>query len=300
MNSIIKIGDVLDYLTQQGVVYQFQGDLSVDIEGFSSLGNYKGKTLTWIKKLDSIPNSEVLNDVTLAVVEDGVKLELPNMIMVKNSKKCFFDIIEHFFNHPVILPEVGAGTYISPSVKLGKNVKIGYNCVLDGDITVGDGTVIYHNVSIINKVKIGSDCVIQSGVVIGQDGFGYSEDEDHRKTMVRHYGGVIIGNNVHISANCNIARGTIDNTVIGDGSKFDALCHIAHNVEIGENVALIAGATIYGSVQIGDNAYVSGCIVKNQKKIGENALVGMGSIVIKDVEAGMVVAGNPAKPLVKK
>ena len=77
--------------------------------------------------------------------------------------------------------------------------------------------------SIVNKVSIGSNCVIQSGVVIGHDGFSYSEDPERNKRMIKHHGGVVIGNDVFVGSNTAIARGTIDDTVIGDGTKIDTL-----------------------------------------------------------------------------
>ena len=115
------------------------------------------------------------------------------------------------------------------------------------------------------------------------------------KTMVRHFGGVSIGDEVMIGANTCIARGTIDDTSIGNGSKIDTLCHIAHNVTIGKNVTLIAGSIIYGSVTLGDNSYIATGIVKNQHKIEKNAFVGMGSVVVKDVPDGATVYGVPAR-----
>jgi UDP-3-O-[3-hydroxymyristoyl] glucosamine N-acyltransferase len=44
----------------------------------------------------------------------------------------------------------------------------------------------------------------------------------------------------------------ISDTIIGDGTKLDALVHVAHNVEIGRHCALTAGTIIGGSTRIGD------------------------------------------------
>lgn len=189
---------------------------------------------------------------------------------------------------------IGPNTYISKKVLLGRNVKIGANCVIDGNITIGDDTVIGNNVVILYKVHIGKNCVIQSGAVIGEEGFSYWE-EDHQKTMVKHYGGVTIHDDVRVGANTCIVRGTIDDTVIGKGSKIDNLCHIAHNCQIGKNCVIIAGATLCGSVIVEDNAYISTAAVRQQLHVGEGALVGLGAVVVKDVETSTVVIGNPAK-----
>ena len=166
---------------------------------------------------------------------------------------------------------------------------------MDGNITIGDNTVIWNNVVIVNRVSIGNDCEIQSGAVIGQDGFAYTEDENHVKTMVKHYGGIVIEDNVNIGGNVIVDRAQIDDTVICAGCKIDPLVHIAHNVVLGKNSTVIACANIMGSVSTGENVYISSSIVRNQIKIGSNAVVGMGAVVVKDVSGDTTVVGNPAK-----
>ena len=181
-------------------------------------------------------------------------------------------------------------------MKLGKNVRIGHNCTLDGDIIIGDGTVIWNNVVIINRVAIGKDCDIHSGVIIGHDGFAYTENAEHQKTMVKHFGGVIIGDQVLVGENVCISRGTIDDTVVESGVKIDALSHIAHNCIYRKNAVAAAPCRTNGSVIVGENAYLAGALVRNQCTIGVNAFVGLGAVVVRDVPPGETVVGNPAKP----
>ena len=58
--------------------------------------------------------------------------------------------------------------------------------------------------------------------------------------------------------------------------------------------------SVSGSVHVGENAYIAGDIIRNQCTIGENAFVGLGAVVVKDVPADITVIGNPAKPYNKK
>lgn len=150
-------------------------------------------------------------------------------------------------------------------------------------------------VVIVHRVSIGKCCEIQSGIVIGHDGFGYTEDDAGKKQMVKHFGGVFIGNNVLISSNVCVCRGTIDDTVISDGTKVDNMCHIAHNCILKEDVALAYPCWLGGSTYIEKNGYLASATVRNQSVIGEGSFVGLGAVVVKDVEPHTIVAGVPAK-----
>lgn len=295
----MKVSDILDFLKDEGIPFSFAGDSEDVADGFSSLAHYKSGSFTWIKEQKNIPEDFDLSQIALAFVSETVDAgAAPNVIRTPESKRAFFSAIEHFYAQEEERPAVGQFTYISPKVKLGKNVRIGHNCTLDGDITIGDGTVIWNNVVIVNRVSIGRDCEIQSGTVIGHDGFGYTEDASHLKTMIPHFGGVSIGDRVRLGMSNVVARGVIDDTVIGDGTKFSDLCHIGHNNRIGRDCTLINTA-VFGSCDIGDNAYIVYSVIKNQSRIGAGAFVGMNSNVLKDVPPGVTVVGNPAKPLVK-
>ncbi|MBR6451323.1 MAG: hypothetical protein IKS87_01335 [Lachnospiraceae bacterium] len=298
---MIRISDILAFLDGEHVEYTFTGDINVGIDGFSSLSHYKPETFTWVKKQANLSDETDTSQITLAFISNEVQGNFQNTIATDRSKFAFFSTIEHFYNTQAssYSAPVGQFTYIAPEVKLGRNVKIGHNCVLDGDITIGDNTVIWHNVTIINRVAIGHDTEIQSGCCIGHDGFGYSEDENHVKTMVKHYGGVTIGNNVFLANNVKVSRGTLDDTIIEDGVKIDAFTEVGHNCHIEENAGLAYGCKLGGSTHICKNAYVSAATIMNQCVIGENAFVGLGANVLKDVPANITVVGNPAKPLMK-
>ena len=242
----MKIAEILRFLESEQVPFAFRGDESAEVERFSSLTHYRPGTFTWVKKQENIPHGFDCTAVALAIVSEGVTGEFPNVIETPQSKHAFFSVMEHFYGEEENRPTVGQFTYLSPQVKLGKNVRIGHNCTLDGDITIGDDTVIWNGVTIVNRVSIGKRCEIQSGCIIGHDGFGYTEDEAHNKTMVKHFGGVTIGDEVYLAMNTVVERGVIDDSEIKRGTKIDCLSLIGHNSVIGEKSALVGGTVLYG------------------------------------------------------
>lgn len=285
----MKIKQILNWLNENDVRYSFIGDENTELVGFSSLKNYKKDTLTWIKKKENYSNQSIRCCVSSEQI-DGV---IDNQIIVENSKKVFFSILDALFVEKRELCPIGTNTVIGDEVVLGENVHIGSNCTIEGKIKIGDNTTIGNGVVIVNNVEIGSGCEIQSLTVIGEDGFGYSE-ENNIKTMVKHYGGVTIGDDVFIGSHVNIARGTIDNTIIENGVKIAPSTHIGHNNIIKKNAVVIC-STIFGSVYTGENAYLSYCAVRNQCSIGDNTLVGMGAVVTGDIEQNKIAVGIPAK-----
>lgn len=188
----------------------------------------------------------------------------------------------------------GESTMISRNCRIGPFATIGENCV------IGDNVVIEDRASLKN-CRIGDGCVIQCGVAIGSDGFAYERHPDGRLERFPHLGSVVIGKNVEICANSSIARGSLGDTTIGDGTKLDALVHVAHNVRIGRDCQLAAGTIIGGSTTIGDSCWTGlNSTLKNQIHLGNRILVAAGACVIGDLPDGEIVAGVPAKSIKDK
>lgn len=282
MVNSVNVSEILEWSRSEGYSIEYFGDENIELSGFSSLKQYKDGTLTWINLKNPV-DQEVLPTIRCAVIQKGVT-ELPeNCIVTEESKKFFFAILEHFFAGSKAAIAERIHTYIGEDVRLGQNVRIGCNCVLDGEITIGDNTVIEHNVTIMNRVEVGAGCIIHSGTVIGKDGFGFSFDKDNIPQKVMHFGGVKIGNRVEIGCNCSVDRGTIDDTVIRDDVKIETLSVLAHNCDVGRGT-LIIGAAIGGSCIIGEKSYIAPkAVIKNKTNLGNNCFVGMLSIVNQDI-----------------
>jgi UDP-3-O-[3-hydroxymyristoyl] glucosamine N-acyltransferase len=191
---------------------------------------------------------------------------------------------------------VGDYAIIGTNAKLGDDVVIGANCVVGDDATIGAGSRLWPHVTIYSGVSIGARVFLHSGSRIGSDGFGYVfRDGAHQK--IPHVGGCIISDDVEIGANSTIDRGSIDDTVIGAGTKIDNLVHVAHNVRIGKKCLIMAQVGIAGSVTIGDGAILAGQAgISGHLTIGAGARVAAQGGVFGDIPAGETWSGYPARP----
>lgn len=89
-------------------------------------------------------------------------------------------------------------------------------------------------------------------------------------------------------------------TKTGAGAILNTGCTVDHDCVLGDAVHISPGANLAGGVSVADGSWVGiGASVKQLVTIGSNVMVGAGSVVLKDVSSDCVIAGNPAKPLVK-
>lgn len=192
-------------------------------------------------------------------------------------------------------------TFPSKSNSIDPSVTLGVNCYIEENVTIDKGCRIDNNVSILNGTKIGKNVTIKSGSVIGGDGFGYLQIQSSSPIKFPHLSNVVIDDDVEIGSNTCIDRGALEATVIGKGVKIDNLVHVAHGVTIGESSLIIAGAVICGSASIGKRCWIApNSSIKEGVIVGDESIVGLGSVVLRNVPPRTIVAGNPAKPLPQK
>ncbi len=191
---------------------------------------------------------------------------------------------------------IASGASIGDNTIIGDNVSIGANVAIGEDTIIGANCIIYSLVSIYPNTRIGENCILHSNCVIGSDGFGYANKQGEW-VKIPQSGGVVIGNNVEVGANACIDRGALKDTIIRDGVKIDNLCHIAHNVDVGENTAMAAFTGIAGSSTIGKNCTFSGrSSIIGHLNIADKTHLTAGTLVNKsNAEAGVFSSGTGAQ-----
>jgi UDP-3-O-[3-hydroxymyristoyl] glucosamine N-acyltransferase len=221
--------------------------------------------------------------------------EEKTLLIVDQPRLAFLRMVDQLFSAP--RPEgIHSSAIIEKDARIGPDVAIGAHSYVGSGVEVGAGTVIHANATVHEMTKIGRNAVIWSGAVIGLDGFGFHRNQSGQLERFPHIGGVTIEDDVELGANTIVARGTFADTVIRRGAKVDCFVHVAHNVVIGEAAVVIAHAMLGGSVHVGARAWIAPCAcIRDGIKIGDDATVGLGAVVVKDVEAGATVMGAPAR-----
>ena len=197
---------------------------------------------------------------------------------------------------------LGDAVSIGPGVVLGDGVTIGARTRLDAYVVIGDGVRVaedchlYPSVTVYSGTEIGPRVRVHAGARLGSDGFGYVY-RDGAHVKIPHVGRCLIESDVEIGANSTIDRGSIDDTVIGAGTKIDNLVMVAHNVRIGRLCLLMAQVGIAGSVRVEDGCILAGQVgISGHLTIGRGARLAAQAGVFGSIPAGETWSGYPARP----
>lgn len=218
------------------------------------------------------------------------------LILVENPRLAYIRVLKAFFEEK---PKWGihATAVIDSDADIHERVYVGPYTVI-GKSRISEGTIIHGNVFIYDNCIIGKNVVIYAGCILGGKGFGFERNEMGEMEKFPQLGGLVIEDDVEIQGLCNVEVGTLDNTVIGKGTKIDSCCHIAHNTKIGRYCVITADAMFAAGVELDDYVWLSpSSVLRNRIKIGKEAQVGIGSVVVKDVDEGSLVMGVPARPV---
>lgn len=302
MTNEVSLLDIISFLDMD-LKNVFGNPNDIIIKHFKPPSLVDEFTLDWINadrqnKLEIINNSPakaILVKKEMNINFNEIKKNKV-LLFVDNPKLAVAKVGNHFFvKKPMSIKHPTA--IVHPEAILGNEVFIDANVVI-GKASIGNNVIIYANVTIADGVVIGNNVIIKAGAKLGFEGFGFEKDVDGNLIKFPQLGGLIIHDDVEIGCNTCIDRGSLSNTMIGQGTKINNLCHIAHNTIIGKNVIITAQVNVSGSTIIGDNVWIApNASLRGHQKIGDNAIIGMGAIVTKDIPYGETWVGNPAKKI---
>jgi UDP-3-O-[3-hydroxymyristoyl] glucosamine N-acyltransferase len=249
---------------------------------------------------EGLPPKDISNSCILTSSEYVTEqYEQLNYIIQINidEQAIYYELIRDFFQPKstsivsktaVISPEanIGVGTQIDDFTVIG-NAQIGKGCIIKSHCHIGDGVII------------GDFVVIEPSSIIGTNGvvwaWNYSQTERIRMPQL---GGVQICNNVVLSANTIITRGSLnESSIIGENSFLAPGCRLGHGTQIGAYAHLSNNVVTAGNVSIGDNTFIgSGAIFQPRVKVDSDTVVGAGAVVNKSTSGpGLTLVGVPAK-----
>ena len=265
-----------------------------NVNNFSSLNNSSYDSISWTNKTSL--NLNKINSKIVIVSKNFIEKKFKKKVTifkVINPKLSFFKITNKFFLNEPSDFSISFRSFIHPSTKIKNNVRIEHGVVIEKNCIIKENSIISSN-SYLENTEIGRNCIIGVNCTLGKEGAGFILDENINEYFkVIHVGKVKIKDKVEIQSNCFISRGTIDDTVINNGTKVGPSCTIAHNVIIGKNCLLTGSNTIGGSSVIGNNVYMGlGSVISNKINVGHKAFVSIGTVVVNEIKNKEKVTGN--------
>lgn len=252
----------------------------------------------------------------LVVMSPSFKDKMPDhmcALLTKDPYLAWARIVGKFYPRPAVKPfrhptasidpqaivdpqtSIGAYVVIEKNAHIEAGVSIGAHSFVGQDVTIGRGSFIAQHVTL-NHCCLGKHVKILPGTRIGQEGFGFASSSDGFETIPQ-LGGVTLGDDVEIGANCTIDRGSLNDTVIGRGTRIDNLVQIGHNVQMGNYCIVVSQAGISGSTVLEDNVVMAAQAgLVGHIRIGAGARIGAQCGVMSDVAPREDVIGSPAMP----
>lgn len=288
----------------------------IHIETVSAPGGQETRALAWagdaenLANLTARPVTAVLLPEALAEAARSAAPEM-QLLFTENPRTAFARIAGRLVRarsegdwpvaDPVTAPAfqkatISRAAIIAADAEIGTGCKIGAGAIIGPGVILGEGCYVGPNAVILNAI-LGREVRIAAGAVIGESGFGYAAGKEG-PVPVPQLGRVFLADHVEIGSNSAVDRGTLGDTKIGARTKIDNFCHIAHNVEMGENCLLAALVGISGSSRIGDRVIMGGQAgVTDHLTIGNDVVLVARAGVMRDIADGEKHAGFPSRPL---
>lgn len=170
--------------------------------------------------------------------------------------------------------------------------------IIRGNVTIGERVVIEPYAVITGPCVIEDDAYIGAHATIGAPGQHRSTYPSPISATNRALGGVRVGRGACVREYATIHQGLVAETVVGADALLMAGCHVAHDCQLGSGVTLGSFSVLGGFTLVDDEVtFGQGVITHPWVLVGEGAMVGLNSSVVKDVLPYAKVAGAPARLL---
>lgn len=290
------------------------GDPRAEITGLAAADQAKAGELAFLEA-DGSAQVALSDSLTVLIVNDAARPLVPEGVsaLVARFPRYAHGLVAKALFEPRHLA-AGSADRISKSANVHPGARISAGAVVCDGAAVGEGTVVGANAVIGPGVQVGRNCAIGSnasvqcallgdnvtllaGARIGEQGFGVMAGPAGAEDAP-HFGRVILQDHVTVGANACIDRGVFDDTIVGERTKIDNLCQIAHNVVLGRSVVVAAFGGISGSVRVGDGSMLGGRVgIADHVTVGEGVSLAASAGLFRDVGPGETWGGTPAKPI---
>lgn len=248
---------------------------------------------------DKFEHISHLSNCTLICKQYFEGLDNVEQIIVEDPQLEFYKLSsqykEDYLDNDNLIFDPKSKAYIHKEAKLGKNVKIGAGSVI-GKCIIGDNTEIHSNTTIYAKTQIGKDCIIESNTTLGCTGAMWVWDKGER-VYLEQLGNLIIEDKVRIGSQCEIVRGSAnESTIIKKGTIISHGSLIGHGNIVGEYVHMANGVKLGGGCVISARNFLgSGAVVSaGVKLLAEDIVLGAGAVATKNLTESGVYIGTPA------
>lgn len=292
------------------------GDATVEVTGIAPLASARASDVSFCgdarhaAQLERTEAGVLL--VTAAFAAQAARARAH--VVVPDAMAAALPLIRHFRPARPRVPGIHPTAVIGRGATIGADVTIGPYVVIEPGAVIGDRAWLESHVVVGAASRVGEDCrlhahvtlyhdvvlgarvEVHSGTRIGSDGYGFRFDGTQH-VKVPQTGGVVVGDDVEFGANCTVDRGTLDDTVIGSGTKLDNLVHVGHNCRVGRLCLLMAFVGLAGSTVLEDGVAMAGQSgAAGQLTIGAGARIAAQAGVIGNVPRGETWTGFPARP----
>ena len=169
--------------------------------------------------------------------------------------------------------------------------------IIEGEVYIHGGNIFGNNVILKGPLFIGMNNIFYDNVVVGNPPQHREFDSENSKYAIFDKLPIRIGNGNIFREGVSVHKPTKETgTVIHDRCYIMCNTHIPHDAELFDNVCITSGTNMAGFIKIMRNSTLALNVSTHQYvTIGSYVMVGMGSVVTKDIPPFSKAYGNPCK-----